>query len=43
MIPEDLPREMANLPLDTLVEAPHSTLTGVARVLVHAGKLNANA
>ena len=41
MIPEDLPREMANLPLDTLVEAPHSTLTGVARVLVHAGKLNA--
>ena len=41
MIPEDLPREMAHLPLDTLVEAPHSTLTGVARVLVHAGKLDA--
>jgi type IV pilus assembly protein PilB len=32
---------MAHLPLDTLAEAPHSTLTGVARVLVHAGKLNA--
>ncbi|HMN77783.1 MAG TPA: type IV-A pilus assembly ATPase PilB [Burkholderiaceae bacterium] len=29
------------MPLDTLAEAPHSTLTGVARVLVHAGKLNA--
>ncbi len=41
MIPEDLPREIAHLPLDTLVEAPHSTLTGVARVLVHAGKLDA--
>jgi type IV pilus assembly protein PilB len=28
-------------PVDTLVEAPHSSLSGVARVLVHAGKLNA--
>jgi len=28
-------------PVDTLVEAPYSTLSGVARVLVHAGKLNA--
>jgi type IV pilus assembly protein PilB len=27
--------------LDTLAEAPHSLLSGVARVLVHAGKLNA--
>jgi type IV pilus assembly protein PilB len=27
--------------LDTLAEAPHSALSGVARVLVHAGKLNA--
>jgi len=26
--------------LDTLAEAPHSALSGVARVLVHAGKLN---
>ena len=29
--------------MDTLAEAPHSTLTGVARVLVHSGKLNAKA
>jgi type IV pilus assembly protein PilB len=29
--------------LDTLAEAPHSALSGVARVLVHAGKLNAKA
>jgi type IV pilus assembly protein PilB len=29
--------------LDTLAEAPHSALSGVARVLVHAGKLNARA
>jgi type IV pilus assembly protein PilB len=28
-------------PVDTLAEAPYSTLSGVARVLVHAGKLNA--
>jgi type IV pilus assembly protein PilB len=28
-------------PVDTLVEAPHSSLSGVARVLVHAGKLSA--
>jgi type IV pilus assembly protein PilB len=27
--------------VDTLAEAPHSSLSGVARVLVHAGKLNA--
>jgi type IV pilus assembly protein PilB len=27
--------------LDTLADAPHSALSGVARVLVHAGKLNA--
>jgi type IV pilus assembly protein PilB len=27
--------------VDTLVEAPQSSLSGVARVLVHAGKLNA--
>jgi type IV pilus assembly protein PilB len=27
--------------LDILAEAPHSALSGVARVLVHAGKLNA--
>ncbi|MDE2625627.1 MAG: type IV-A pilus assembly ATPase PilB [Burkholderiales bacterium] len=27
--------------MDTLVEAPQSALSGVARVLVHAGKLNA--
>jgi type IV pilus assembly protein PilB len=41
MIPEDLPRETAQSTVDTLADAPHSTLTGVARVLVHAGKLNA--
>jgi len=29
------------VPVDTLVEAPQSSLSGVARVLVHAGKLNA--
>ena len=29
--------------MDTLAEAPHSALSGVARVLVHAGKLNAKA
>jgi type IV pilus assembly protein PilB len=29
--------------LDTLAEAPHSALSGVARVLVHAGKLNPKA
>jgi type IV pilus assembly protein PilB len=27
--------------VDTLAEAPHSALSGVARVLVHAGRLNA--
>src|SRR5258706_3371202 len=27
--------------MDTLVEVPHSTLSGVARVLVHAGRLSA--
>jgi type IV pilus assembly protein PilB len=30
-----------NPSVDTLAEAPHSALSGVARVLVHAGKLNA--
>src|SRR6195952_4167138 len=30
-----------NPTVDTLAEAPHSALSGVARVLVHAGKLNA--
>ena len=29
--------------MDTLAEAPHSSLSGVARVLVHAGKLGAKA
>ena len=29
--------------VDTLVESPQSALSGVARVLVHAGKLNAKA
>ncbi|KQU67320.1 MULTISPECIES: type IV-A pilus assembly ATPase PilB [unclassified Rhizobacter] len=29
------------MPVDTLAEAPQSALSGVARVLVHAGKLNA--
>ncbi len=29
--------------VDTLVESPHSALSGVARVLVHAGKLGAKA
>jgi type IV pilus assembly protein PilB len=29
--------------VDTLVEAPQSSLSGVARVLVHAGKINAKA
>jgi len=29
------------VPVDSLVEAPQSSLSGVARVLVHAGKLNA--
>ncbi|HSV68732.1 MAG TPA: type IV-A pilus assembly ATPase PilB [Methylibium sp.] len=28
------------MPVDTLADAPQSTLSGVARVLVHAGKLN---
>ena len=27
--------------MDTLADAPQSTLSGVARVLVHAGRLNA--
>ena len=34
---------MASLAADTLVDAPQSALSGVARVLVHAGKLNAKA
>ena len=29
--------------MDTLAEAPQSSLSGVARVLVHAGKLNGKA
>ncbi|MBC7831106.1 MAG: Flp pilus assembly complex ATPase component TadA, partial [Hyphomicrobium sp.] len=29
--------------MDTLAEAPHSALSGVARVLVHAGRLNSKA
>ena len=29
--------------MDTLADAPHSSLSGVARVLVHAGKLNTKA
>jgi len=29
--------------VDTLADAPHSSLSGVARVLVHAGKLNTKA
>ncbi len=29
--------------VDTLVESPQSALSGVARVLVHAGKLSAKA
>ena len=29
--------------MDTLADAPHSALSGVARVLVHAGKLNSKA
>ena len=29
--------------VDTLVESSHSALSGVARVLVHAGKLGAKA
>src|ERR1700712_2389341 len=32
-----------NPTVDTLAEAPKSALSGVARVLVHAGKLNAKA
>jgi type IV pilus assembly protein PilB len=32
---------MAPSAVDTLADAPHSALSGVARVLVHAGKLNA--
>ena len=32
---------MATSAVDTLADAPHSALSGVARVLVHAGKLNA--
>ena len=32
---------MASSAVDTLADLPHSALSGVARVLVHAGKLNA--
>ena len=36
------PRDVTHtLPVDTLAEVPQSALSGVARVLVHAGKLNA--
>jgi len=41
MILATSPRETAPLALDTLPDAPQSSLSGVARVLVHAGKLNA--
>ncbi len=36
-----LHRELTPSHVDTLAEAPHSSLSGVARVLVHAGKLAA--
>ncbi len=36
-----LHRELTPPHVDTLAEAPHSSLSGVARVLVHAGKLAA--
>jgi type IV pilus assembly protein PilB len=32
-----------NIAVDTLADAPYSSLSGVARVLVHAGKLNGRA
>ena len=35
--------ELTPTDVDTLAESPHSSLSGVARVLVHAGKLNAKA
>ena len=41
MIQSRSPREMAHMAVDTLADAPQSTLSGVARVLVHAGKLTA--
>ena len=41
MIAGFLHRELTPLPVDTLAEVTHSSsLSGVARVLVHAGKLN---
>ena len=39
-----IPNNSRRIPhVDTLAEAPQSTLSGVARVLVHAGRLNAKA
>jgi type IV pilus assembly protein PilB len=38
-----LHRELTPFHVDTLAEAPYSSLSGVARVLVHAGKLGAKA
>ena len=35
--------ELSCLKVDTLAEAPHPALSGVARVLVHAGKLSGKA
>ncbi len=40
-LPPFLHRELTPSHVDTLAEAPHSSLSGVARVLVHAGKLAA--
>ena len=39
MIPRPPPNAVAATPVDTLVDSPQSTLSGVARVLVHAGRL----
>jgi hypothetical protein len=38
--PSTTPQNTARAtPVDTLVDSPQSTLSGVARVLVHAGRL----
>ena len=37
--PSTLPLQRTLHPVDTLVDSPQSTLSGVARVLVHAGRL----
>ena len=39
MIPRPPPNAVIATPVDTLVDSPQSTLSGVARVLVHAGRL----